>query len=243
MFKRLVLIGFVFAELLFTGVADAKVCLLGEENCEGLGNFALDDGNCDETVYKSCEDPRTGATYCLKQGQALYKDEDCCATLGYKECPEAENQVGYGNSCIGGKTHKTYVAIVQGEPKNPEAIINLPIARNLKHPTTFMVDPKGKPSETYYKVLETKNGKSMLELKPVTGRTHQLRVHLKYIGCPIIGDPIYNPDSKGTRLFLHARSLEITIPNTSKKDTSGERRMFEAKIPATFNKELQNNVF
>lgn len=141
------------------------------------------------------------------------------------------------------KTHKTYVAIVQGEPKNPEAIINLPIARNLKHPTTFMVDPKGKPSETYYKVLETKNGKSMVELKPVTGRTHQLRVHLKYIGCPIIGDPIYNPDSKGTRLFLHARSLEITIPNTSKKDTSGERRMFEAKIPMSFNKELQNNVF
>lgn len=141
------------------------------------------------------------------------------------------------------KTHKTYVAIVDGLPKNEEAIINLPIARNIKHPTTFMVDPKGKPAETYYKVLEHKNNKSMLLLKPVTGRTHQLRVHLKYIGCPIVGDPIYNPESKGSRLFLHAKSLEITIPNTSKNGTDGERRTFEAKIPVEFDKEMKNNVF
>lgn len=140
------------------------------------------------------------------------------------------------------KTHKTYVAIVDGTPKNDEAIINLPIARNLKHPTTFMVDPKGKPSETYYKVLETKNGKSMILLRPVTGRTHQLRVHLKYIDCPIIGDPVYNPDSKGSRLFLHARSLEITIPNTSKNETDGERRTFEAELPAEFSEEMNSNV-
>ncbi len=140
------------------------------------------------------------------------------------------------------KTHKTYVAIVKGEPKNPEAIINLPIARNLKHPTTFMVDPKGKPSETYYKVLKTANKKSMVELKPVTGRTHQLRVHLKYIGCPIIGDPVYNPESKASRLFLHARSLEITIPNTSKNNTFGERRVFEAQVPTEFDKEMESDV-
>lgn len=140
------------------------------------------------------------------------------------------------------KTHKTYVAVVDGIPKNAEAVINLPIARNMKRPTTFMVDPKGKPSETYYKVMSETSKKSMLLLKPVTGRTHQLRVHLKYIGCPIVGDPVYNPESKGSRLFLHAKSLEITIPNTSKDDTDGERRIFEAEIPAIFDEEMKSDV-
>lgn len=140
------------------------------------------------------------------------------------------------------KTHKTYVAVVDGIPKNSEAVINLPIARNMKRPTTFMVDPKGKPAETYYKTISQTNSKSMLLLKPVTGRTHQLRVHLKYIGCPIVGDPVYNPESKGSRLFLHAKSLEITIPNTSKDGTDGERRIFEATIPAEFDEEMKSDV-
>ena len=76
------------------------------------------------------------------------------------------------------KAHKTYYAIVDGHPKLTEAMINLPIARNLKHPTTFMVDPKGKSAETYYRVIKSNDKYSMLELKPVSGRTHQLRVHL-----------------------------------------------------------------
>lgn len=140
------------------------------------------------------------------------------------------------------KTHKTYVAVVDGIPKNSEAVINLPIARNMKRPTTFMVDPKGKPAETYYKTISQTNSKSMLLLKPVTGRTHQLRVHLKYIGCPIVGDPVYNPESKGSRLFLHAKSLEITIPNTSKDGTDGERHIFETTIPAEFDEEMKSDV-
>lgn len=126
------------------------------------------------------------------------------------------------------KTHKTYYAVVEGRPKLNEAMIDLPIARNLKRPTTFQVDQNGKPSQTYYKVLQQNDKYSLLELKPTTGRTHQLRVHLKYLGTPILGDAVYgNPDQ---RLFLHAKDLEITIPGTN----GGERKIFTAELPPEF---------
>lgn len=129
------------------------------------------------------------------------------------------------------KAHKTYYAIVDGHPKLDEALINLPIARNLKHPTTFMVDPKGKPAETYYKVVKKSDKHSLIELKPVSGRTHQLRVHLNYIGCPIVGDRVYNEKSKANRLMLHANSLEITIPG----ENENTRKTFTADLPKEFN--------
>lgn len=140
------------------------------------------------------------------------------------------------------KTHKTYFAIVEGRPKLDTAKIDLPIARNMKRPTTFIVDASGKPSQTYYNVVELleKDGKtySLVELKPVTGRTHQLRVHLKYLGHPILGDRVYgnasgqtganhNASSQTNRLYLHAASLEITIPGP-------ERRIFTAPLPKEF---------
>ena len=131
------------------------------------------------------------------------------------------------------KTHKTYYAIVSGKPKLDHALIDLPIARNLKHPTTFQVDPKGKQSKTYYRVVDSNDKYSLLELKPETGRTHQLRVHLKYIGCPIVGDPIYNPKNNAKRLYLHAKELEITIPDTP----SNKRITFTAPLPKDFNLE------
>ena len=93
-----------------------------------------------------------------------------------------------------------------------------------------MVDPKGKPSETYYKVLKSNGKNSLLELKPVSGRTHQLRVHLNYIGCPIVGDRVYNEKSKADRLMLHAGSLEITIPG----DAENVRKTFSAPLPKEF---------
>ncbi|MBQ6130210.1 RluA family pseudouridine synthase [Candidatus Saccharibacteria bacterium] len=139
------------------------------------------------------------------------------------------------------KTHKTYLAVVAGRPKLDAAKIDLPLARNLKRPTTFRVDPNGKPATTFYKVLKTSGDLSLLELKPVTGRTHQLRVHLAYLGTPILGDSVYKTSASEKllavlektrpnfqrRLFLHAQSLEITIPK-------GNRRTFEAPVPPDF---------
>ena len=124
------------------------------------------------------------------------------------------------------KTHKTYYAIVSGRPKLDEARIDLPIARDLKRPTTFRVDPNGKESETFYKVIKSDDKHSLVELRPTTGRTHQLRVHMKYLGHPIIGDPVYG-EEPADRLYLHAGSLEITLPG-------GKRTVFKAKLPKEF---------
>ncbi len=125
------------------------------------------------------------------------------------------------------KTHKTYYAVVSGQPKLDAARIDLPMMRDLKRPTTFRVDPNGKEAETFYKVLKTDGEHSLVELRPTTGRTHQLRVHMKYLGHPILGDPVYG-EEKADRLCLHAGKLEITIPE-------GDRRVFEVPMPESFN--------
>lgn len=121
------------------------------------------------------------------------------------------------------KVHKTYYAVVEGELKLKEARIDLPMMRDKKRPTTFRVDANGKDAETYYKVLKTDGERSLVELKPTTGRTHQLRVHMKYLGHPILGDRVYG-GAEADRLYLHAGELEITLPG-------GERKVFKVPRP------------
>lgn len=130
------------------------------------------------------------------------------------------------------KAHKTYYAVVAGRPKLDAARIDLPIARDIKHKTRFRVEAGGRASETYYRVIEKSETLSLLELKPTTGRTHQLRVHLNYIGHPIIGDVVYGQPAleygvAPERLYLHAGALELTLPG-------GVRKTFSAPIPAEF---------
>ncbi len=126
------------------------------------------------------------------------------------------------------KVKKTYIAVVDGHLKENEALIDLPIERNPKKPQTFKVGINGKSAQTNYKVLKHNDKYTLVELKPTTGRTHQLRVHLNYLLHPIAGDIIYE-GSKQDRMYLHALSLELTLPNS-------ERRTFEAKLPSEFNK-------
>lgn len=130
------------------------------------------------------------------------------------------------------KVKKTYVAVVEGQPEQAQALIDMPIGRNPKAPSTFRADPNGKPAKTQYKVLETGQRYSLVELTPETGRTHQLRVHLAKIGHPIVGDPLYGSGKYGDRLLLHAKSLEITPP-------SRERKTFTAPLPPDFAEAVQ----
>lgn len=122
---------------------------------------------------------------------------------------------------------KQYSAVVVGTPKLHEAMIDLPIARNPSAPSTFRVDVKGKPALTTYKVVAANKEKSLLELIPKTGRTHQLRVHMQYIGTPIAGDRVYGQVKSAPRLCLHAHSLEITLPGS-------KRKVFTAPVPPEF---------
>lgn len=128
------------------------------------------------------------------------------------------------------KTKKTYLAVINGVIEPQEAIIDMPIERNPKAPATFRVGTNGKPSKTTYKTVkqaQVSTTFSLLELKPETGRTHQLRVHLAQLKHPIVGDVLYGGEP-ADRLYLHATSLEITIPKKH------ERKVFTVPMPAAF---------
>ena len=110
------------------------------------------------------------------------------------------------------KVKKTYIALINGEINPSEAIIDMPIERNPKAPATFRVGANGKPATTRYKTIRVSQNYSLLELSPTTGRTHQLRVHLKKLNHPVVGDTLYGGE-KADRLFLHAQKLELQLPS------------------------------
>jgi tRNA pseudouridine32 synthase / 23S rRNA pseudouridine746 synthase len=113
---------------------------------------------------------------------------------------------------------KIYWAVVEGGPESLEGEIDLALAPKSPDRGWWMkVDPKGQPSLTKWRVLGRAEGLTLLELRPITGRTHQLRVHCAASGWPILGDPIYGtaPRFHGPGLHLHARM--VTVPLYPKK--------------------------
>ena len=121
-----------------------------------------------------------------------------------------------------GRLQKTYHALVYGAPPREEGLIDAPIARLPLPSLLRQVDPQGQPSQTRYRVLRREEDRSLLALMPLTGRTHQLRVHCAYMGCPILGDPQYGtPESQALSQTLGysyqrlcARALDFPHPMT-----------------------------
>ncbi len=130
------------------------------------------------------------------------------------------------------KVSKKYVALVVGTPEPPEAHIVASLLRNPKIPQQFKVDQAGKHAETMYKVEHTNGAVSKVLLTPLTGRTHQLRIHMQYIGHSIVGDHLYGSEEGEDRLYLHAHTLQIRVP-------SGELHTFEAPLPDEFEVRLK----
>ncbi len=125
-----------------------------------------------------------------------------------------------------GKIGKTYLAIVEGSPEPDEGLIDLPLGRlDATRGWWMKVDPGGQPAQTRWKSLARGGGHALLALTPLTGRTHQLRVHCAAMGWPILGDPIYGR-AGATQLQLHARRIEI--PLYKNKDAI----VVEAPVPA-----------
>lgn len=129
---------------------------------------------------------------------------------------------------------KTYLALVWGAPKHEQAMIDIGIARDRQRGDRRKAAMTGKPSQTQYRVLHHYADTSLLEVTPLTGRTHQIRVHLAQIGTPIVGDKMYgNKKTVGlNRQFLHASRLEITLP-------SGRRQIFSGELPPELDNYLQ----
>lgn len=127
------------------------------------------------------------------------------------------------------KVEKRYIAVLEGIPENDEAIIDAPIERNPKKPSTFRVGPNGKLAQTQYKILKKGDKRCLVEFMPHTGRTHQLRIHAEYIKTPIVGDTLYGKEAD--RLYLHAHTITLAIPV---KGTV----TFTSTVPESFNEAL-----
>jgi 23S rRNA pseudouridine1911/1915/1917 synthase len=129
---------------------------------------------------------------------------------------------------------KQYLAIVRGNPNPSEGSMDSYLIRDPADRKRFAVSrqtEKGKRALTLYRQLKRVPGYSLMSLRPRTGRTHQLRVHMKDLGCPILGDPVYSrPDARYPQasLMLHAYKLKICLPGES------EPRVFCAPIPHRF---------
>ena len=120
---------------------------------------------------------------------------------------------------------KTYLALVEGTPKPAEGVIDAPIARNPQQRERMGVFSGGRDSVTAYRLIERFNGASLIEARPKTGRTHQIRVHLAAIGHPIVGDRVYGKRSPLIdRQFLHAQRITFEHPRT------GERMTLDAPL-------------
>ena len=132
---------------------------------------------------------------------------------------------------------KHYRALAEGKFKEPEGEIDAPIDRSKKDRKKMAVDPEGRPALTRWKVLAEGHGCTLLDVHILTGRTHQIRVHLKSVGHPVCGDELYG-NQRGVKvpcLMLHAYSLSFEHPRTK------EKMIFQAPLPDDFIKGLKSN--
>lgn len=133
------------------------------------------------------------------------------------------------------KVHREYLAIVRGSVTPSEGTIQAPLGRKEGTIIERTVDwEHGEDAVTHYKVVKEANGHSLVSLRLETGRTHQIRIHMKYLGYPLIGDYLYNPDMEYmTRQALHSHHMEFTHPIT------GEHMSFTAPLPEDMARVMQ----
>ena len=146
-------------------------------------------------------------------------------------------QLALSEQLSGRKMEKHYRALVEGNLSQDEGRIEAAIARSKKDRKKMAVDPEGRKAITEWTVLARGRGVTLLDVHILTGRTHQIRVHMKHIGHPVCGDPIYGSPkgAKVSRLMLHAYSLAFTHPRT------GERMVFTAPLPEEFLRGLRSS--
>jgi 23S rRNA pseudouridine1911/1915/1917 synthase len=128
-----------------------------------------------------------------------------------------------GAALQGGRVTKTYLAWVSGAPEPAEGEWSWPLTA-AQGDGRVRVDPSGRPARSHYRIIERREGRSLLELNPHTGRTHQLRAHCAAAGCPIVGDRTYGGPLTARRALLHAWRVRFPLP-------SGEEQTVEAPVP------------
>lgn len=149
----------------------------------------------------------------LRLGLVHRLDKDTSGLLVVARHPAA--QADLVRQMQQGRVEKRYLALVRGQPSPPAGVIDAPIGRDPRARTRMAVRPEGRPARTRYRTVELLGRYALLELALETGRTHQIRVHCRAIGHPIVGDPVYGvPDHHLglRRQFLHAVELHVAHP-------------------------------
>ncbi len=152
-------------------------------------------------------------------------------------CQNGFSQAFFVKSTRKGQVEKTYLAIIDGHLSSCEGIIDMPIGRILPDRLQRMVCQEGKPSQTAYRVIQETSQHSLLEIRLLTGRTHQIRVHLAHIGHPLVGDTLYGgSDLKLDRQALHCHRLRFPHPRLS-----GKWIEITSKLPTDMRRFLDEN--
>jgi 23S rRNA pseudouridine1911/1915/1917 synthase len=137
------------------------------------------------------------------------------------------------------KVEKTYLALVDGKPPTPSGRVESHIGRDPSHRKRMAVVPesRGREAISEYKTVESFRDHTLLEFHPLTGRTHQIRLHCAFLGCPIVGDEVYGRKKFSVEIgrhFLHAYRLKIILPGEN------DPRLFEAPLPRELSQVLDS---
>lgn len=194
-----------------------------------------DHGTLVNALLSHCGDSLSGINGVLRPGIVHRIDKDTSGLLIV-----AKNDTAHAGLARQIKEHsfeREYEAVVVGNLPQDEGTVNAPVGRHpVKRMQMAVTEKNSKPAVTHYRVLERLNGYTYVRLRLETGRTHQIRVHMAYLGHPVAGDPLYGTgrDKTGfTGQCLHARHIGFTHPVT------GEWLSFESELPADFAQFLQ----
>lgn len=190
------------------------------------------DGTVVNAVLHHCPD-LAGIKGTLRPGIVHRLDKDTSGVMVIAKNDRAQQSLS--GQIMDRTMSKEYVALVHGTLGQPEGTICTNLARSRKDYKRVVVAAVGRPAVTHYKLVRQFDRYAFLRINLETGRTHQIRVHMRHIGHPVVGDPVYGPE-KGRYAregqLLHARKLSFNHPAT------GERMEFEAPMPARFERVL-----
>ena len=190
------------------------------------GNYT---GTLVNALLYHCKDGLSGINGEIRPGIVHRIDKDTSGLLMIAKNDRAH--LGLSELLKDHNITRKYQAIVYGKPKSEHGFIELPIARSPQDRKKMAIVQGGREAKTEYRVLETFKNFSLVELTLYTGRTHQIRVHMKHIGHPLLGDPVYGPSKTMfglTGQMLHAKVLGFEHPITHKE------MYFESELPAYF---------
>jgi len=216
--------GTLVSALLFRGTAlsgrDSTLPIpptLSKETHSGESRESEEPGEPNDTGWKTCAPSRPGIVH------RLDKETSGCLVVAKTDAAHAALAAQFA----GREVKKTYLALVQGAPKRTFGTINAPIVRHPHHrqKMTVSTNERGREAVTDYRVLWSRDGVSLVQCQPLTGRTHQIRVHLRHLGHPVLGDPLYGRRGDFPRHMLHAWKLAFRHPATN------EPLAFEAPPP------------